>query len=138
MVHRELDVEMADRTKPGLRLTRCALESAPVRGAAVAVPAALARVADMPPAVDDSYLTSGEDEEEGVADSTVANRSTRERLRIAAARYLDNSNSTQDCRILSLSVQKMAFVSVGGVRRKGGVLLESLGPSGLSGTVVVG
>lgn len=135
MVHRELDVEIADRTKPGLRLTRCALESAPVRGAAVAVAAALARVADMSPAVDDSYLTSGEDEEEGVADSTVASRSTRERLRIAAARYVAIARKTT---VSFPSFRRMAFVSVGGVRRKGGVLLESLGPSGLSETVVVG
>ena len=80
MVHRELDVvEMVDRTKPGLRLSRCALEGAPAHGVAVAAAAALARVPDMSPAVDDSYLASG--------DNTVASRSTRERLRIAAARY---------------------------------------------------
>lgn len=94
MVHRELDVGIADRTKPGLRLTRCVLEN-------------VRRVPDISPAVDDSYLASGEDEEEGVADSTVASRSTRERLRIAAARYLDNSSRTQDCRILSFSFHRM-------------------------------
>lgn len=73
-----------DLTKPGLRLTRRALESAATRREAVVTAAALARTAGMSTVVEDSYLASGEEEEEGVADSTVASRSTRERLRIAA------------------------------------------------------